>query len=76
MRDLAADVVEDVGLRDTVSGTSTDPCTDRAEIAKEVAIESGKRATSEGELWGTVVGKERVGVLKESDQHEPVVDPT
>ena len=75
VRDLAVDVVEDVSLRDAVGGGGTDPAHDAAEVTEEVAVKSGQGSTGEGELGGTVVGQQGVGVLQESDQDEPVVDP-
>ena len=73
--DLAVDVVEDVSLRDAVGGGGTDPAHEAAKVTEEVAVKSGQSTTGEGELGGTVVGQQGVGVLQESDQDEPMVDP-
>ena len=64
-----------MGLRDTVCSMSTDPPHDGAKVAQKVTVEGGKGTASESEFGSTVVGEERVGVLEESDQHQPVVDP-
>lgn len=76
--DLAADVVGDVGLGDTVSGGGADPAGDLADdagSAHEFTIEGGESTTGEGEGRGLVVRKGGVGVLEEGDEDEPVVDP-
>lgn len=75
VRDLGRDMVRNVGLRDTVSEVRADPAHDAAAVAEEVAVERRKRTTGERELGGTVVGQERVGVLEEGDEHQPVVNP-
>lgn len=79
MRDLAGDVVNDVGLRDSVGGTGADPAGKLAEEAvatHEVAVKGREGTTGEGEGGGLVMRKSGVGVLEESDQDEPVVDLT
>lgn len=53
----------------------TEPGGDAAKIAEETAIKGGERTTGEGELGSTVVREEGVGMLKERDQDQPVVDP-
>lgn len=76
--DLAADVVGDVSLGDTVSGGGADPSgnlADDARSAHEFTIEGRESTTGEGEGGGLVVRKSRVGVLEEGDEDEPVVDP-
>lgn len=75
VRNLAGDVVENVSLGDTVSGSGTNPTHDAAEIAKEVTVEGSQSATREGELGCAVVGENGVGVLEERDHDEPVVHP-
>jgi len=75
VRDLAGDVVGDVGFRDTVGRVGTDPSHDLAAVTKKLTIERGKGTTRESELGSAVVGKERIGVLEESDEDEPVVHP-
>ena len=72
---LTADVMEDVSLRDPVGSMSSEPSEEAATTSKKVAIKGSKGTTGEGELGRTVVGEDRVGVLKESDQDKPVVDP-
>lgn len=67
-------MVCDVGLGDTVGHGGTDPAHDGAGdtgATHQVTIHGGKSATGESEGRGTVVGKERVGVLEEGDHDEP-----
>ena len=73
--DLAAKMVSDVGLGDTVSGGSTEPCHEASTVTEELTVQSGKGTTGEVELGSTVVGKQGVGVLQEGDEDKPVVDP-
>ena len=75
MRDFAVDVMGNVGLRDTMGAGSSDPSHDRSEVTKEVTIVSRQGTTRESELVGTIVREEGVGVLQESDHHEPVINP-
>jgi hypothetical protein len=53
----------------------TDPAHDTAKVAENVTVERSKSTTRECKLWGTVMRKERGGVLKEGNQDEPVVYP-
>ena len=73
--DLARDVVENVRLRDAVRCKGTEPAHHAAEVTEEVAVEGSERSTGESELRSTVVGQDRVGVLEESNEDEPVVHP-
>jgi hypothetical protein len=75
MGNLAMDVVGDVSLRDTVCAGGSDPGHDGSKVTEEVTIKSGQGTTGESELAGTIVRKEGVGMLQESDQYKPVVDP-
>jgi len=75
MRDLAVDVMGNVSLRDTVGACGSDPGHDGSEATEEVTIVSRQGTAREGELVSTIVREEGVGVLQESDHHEPVVDP-
>jgi hypothetical protein len=72
---LAGDMMENVSFRDTVCSVSTDPGHDFSAVTEKVPVQSGQGTSGEGELWSTVMGEERVGVLQESDQYQPVVDP-
>jgi hypothetical protein len=72
---LAGNMMENVGLRDTIGGVSTDPTHDLAAVTKKVAVKSSKSSTGESKLGSAVVREERVGVLEEGDQNQPVVDP-
>jgi hypothetical protein len=59
-----------------VGGVGTNPTHYGAQIAEKVTVERGESPTNECELGRTVVGEERVGVLQEGDQYEPVVHPS
>ena len=75
MRDLAVHMVQDMRLRDPMSRTRADEAPHAAEVAQEVTVERRKRAALERELGCAVVRDDRVGVLEEGDDDEPVVDP-
>jgi hypothetical protein len=75
VRNLAANVVDDVGLGDTVGSMSADPAHDAAAVTEQASVEGGQGSTLEGEFGSTVVGQERVGVLQEGNHDEPVVNP-
>jgi len=72
---LAVNVVGDMSLRDTVRAGGGDPGHGGSEVTEEATIISGQGTTGESELAGTVMRKEGVSVLQESDQYKPVVDP-
>lgn len=75
MRDLRRYVMEDVSLRDTVRDDATEPSEEWTGSTEKRAVEGGECATLEIECGAAVVREERVCVLEEGDQHEPVVDP-
>jgi hypothetical protein len=75
VRDFAGDVMENVGLGDTVGSMSTNPTHDWAKITKEVAVQSSQCTTGESELRSTVVREDGVSMLKECNEDKPVVDP-
>ena len=71
MGDLAVDVMGNMRLRDTVGGACADPAHDAAAVTEEVAVKRRESTTGEGELGGTVVRQDGVGVLEEGDEHQP-----
>ena len=75
VRDLAVDMVGDVSLGDTVRAGGSNPGHYGSEVTKEVTVISRQGTTGECKLAHTIMREEGVGVLQESDQHEPVVDP-
>ena len=75
MGDLAGNVVQDVSFRDTVGEGRAQPGWDATQIAKKFAVECRESAAGERELRSTVVGKERVSMLEERDQDQPMVNP-
>lgn len=75
VRNLAVNVVKDVGLGDAVGGGSTDPAHDATAVTEQLAIQSCQSTTGERELGCTVVRKDGVGVLEERDKDQPVVHP-
>lgn len=77
MRDLASDVVRNVGLGNAVSGGAADPTSDCANDARathKLTVEGGKSATGEGEGGSLVMGQSGVGVLEEGNEDKPVVN--
>ena len=63
MRNLARNVMQNVGFRNTISGMCANPTHNASTVAEKVAIQSGKGSAGKSELWGTVMGKEGVGML-------------
>ena len=63
MRNLARNVMQDVCFRYTISGVCANPTHNTSTIAEKVAVQSCKGSAGKVELWGTVMGKERVGML-------------
>lgn len=61
-------MVGDVRLGNTVESVS-------ANRTQKVTINGSKGTTRESPLVGRVVGEDRVGMLKEGDEDEPVVNP-
>lgn len=61
-------MVGDVCLGNTVENISTNG-------TQEVTINGSKGTTGESPLVGRVVREDRVGVLKEGDEDEPVINP-
>lgn len=72
---FAGDVVKDMSLGDTVGSMSTKPSHKAATVTQEATVKGGEGTTGEGELRCAVVGKKWVGVLKESDENKPMIDP-
>ena len=75
MRDLAVHVMRYVRLRDPVGECRRQPSHHGTQVSQKVPIICRQRASWEGELPRTVVWEEGIGVLKEGDQDDPVVDP-
>jgi hypothetical protein len=63
MRNLARNVMQDVGFRNTISGVCANPSHNTSRVAEKVAVQSGKGSAGKGELWGTVMGKKGVCML-------------
>ncbi len=68
-------MVQNVGFRNAVGSVRSDPGHETSKVSKKIAVQRGKCTTGKVELWCTVMGKKRVGVLQESDQNQPVVNP-
>ena len=75
MRDLAADVVKNVRLRDSVGSVGPKPAHNRTKISEEVAIQRAQRAAGEVVCFRAVVREQGIGMLQEGDQDKPVIDP-
>jgi len=67
MRDLAGNVMSDVGLANSVK----DVLSDRS---KELSVKRAKSTLGKGPLFGRVVGQKRVGVLSKRNSDQPMVD--
>ncbi len=76
MGDLAVDVMKNMSLRNAMSSVGAEPPEDATTTSEEIAIQGSKRTTGECKLSSAVVGENRVGVLKEGNQDEPVVHPS
>ncbi len=75
MRDLAGNMVNYMGFRDAMGHGCANPTHKRAEITKEITIESCQSTARECELLGTIVRQQWIGMLQEGDEHQPVVHP-
>lgn len=53
----------------------TNPTHNRAAVAQQVTIQSSKGTPGESEFRGTIMRKDRISVLQERDEHQPVVHP-
>lgn len=77
VRDLAGDVVSDVGLGDTMGKSLADcahnPAND-AWASHKVTVECAESTTGEGVCGCAVVGEQRIGVLEEGDHDEPATN--
>ena len=63
MGNLAGNVMHDVRFRNTICGMCANPSHNASTVTEKVAVQSSKGSAGKGKLWGTVMGKERVGVL-------------
>lgn len=69
MRDLARHVVKHVRLRNAVRCRRADEAHHGTEVTQECAVKRRECTTGEGEFRGTVMRKERVGMLQERNEH-------
>ena len=58
-----------------MSYVSTDSRTPRTEITEKLAVKRRESAARKRELGRAVVRKERVRMLQECDENEPVINP-
>lgn len=56
-------MMQDVGFRNSISGVCANPGHNASTIAEKAAVQSSKGSAGKGELWGTIMGKEGVGML-------------
>lgn len=75
MRNLAGNVVQNMGLCNAVGSVCSDPSHDGPEVAERTAIHGAQCAAREGEFAGAVMREERIGVLEEGHNYEPVIHP-
>ena len=75
MGNLTGDMMQDMGLGDTVCGVRSNPPHDLTAVTEKVSVQSRQGTPRKGELGSSVMRKERIGMLQESDEYQPVVDP-
>jgi hypothetical protein len=63
MRNFAADMMSDMGLRDAVCGECAKPAHEGTAVTHEAAVEGGESSTGESELWCAVMREEGISVL-------------
>ena len=51
------------------------PTHKRSEVAKQITIKGCQSTTRECEFLRTIVRQQRIGMLQEGDEHQPVVHP-
>jgi hypothetical protein len=75
VRDLAGNVVQDMSFCNTVGECCTQPGWDAAQVTEEFAVERRESAARERKLRSTVMGEDRVSMLEERYQDQPMVNP-
>ncbi len=75
MRDLAGNMVNNMGFRDAMRHGRANPPHERAKVGKQNTIERRQGTTRECELLGTIVRQRWIGMLQEGNKHQPVVHP-
>ena len=75
MRDFARNVVSYMGFRDSMRHTSANPTHKRAKVTEQFTIKRCQSTTRECEFLGPIVRQQRVGMLQEGDEDQPVVHP-
>lgn len=68
-------MMKNMSLRNTVGRRLAEPSTNGAKVAEQMTIEGRERSTYKSEFRGAVVREERVRMLQERDQNQPVVHP-
>lgn len=65
--------MEDMGFRDPMCQSTTDPAKERAGTTQETTVESSKSSALEVERRATIMGHQWAGVLQERNQDKPMV---
>ena len=63
VRNSARNVVQNVGLSDSMCRHSSEPAHDRSQVTKHRAVESRESTSGEGELGSAVMREQGIGVL-------------
>jgi hypothetical protein len=64
-----------MGFGDAIRSMGANPTHNRAAVAQQVTIQGSKGTPGESEFRGTIMRKDRISVLQERDEHQPVVHP-
>ena len=64
-----------MSLRDAMRSMGANPTHNGAAVAQQVTIQGSKGTPGESEFGGTIMRKDRISVLQERDEHQPVVHP-
>lgn len=67
--------MQDVSLGDPMGCMPAKPAHYTTTIAHELTVKGAESTTGEGKLWGAIMRKKGIRVLKERNQDEPVVNP-
>ena len=64
-----------MGLRDAMRSMGANPTHNGAAVAQQVTIQCSKGTAGESKFGGTIMRKDRISMLQERDEHQPVVHP-
>jgi hypothetical protein len=75
MGDFTGNVMRYMGLGDTMGASRPNPCHEATKVTQKVTVQGAKSTSDECKLGGAIVRQERIGVLKEGDENQPMVHP-